>query len=112
MKNLRNTVQLIGRLGANPEIKTFDNGKKMAKLSLATSESYKDQSGEKITNTQWHQVIAWGKTAEIVEKHTTKGNEIAVEGKLTYRNYTDKEGTVKYVTEIVVNELLLLGGNK
>lgn len=109
MKNLRNSVQLIGRLGANPEVKVFENGNKIAKLSLATSETYKDIHGKKTTKTQWHQVIAWGKTAEIAEQYTTKGNEIAVEGKLSYRNYTDKEGIERYVTEITVNELLLLG---
>lgn len=110
MKNLRNSVQLIGRLGAKPEVRTFDNGKKMAKLSLATSEIFKDQSGEKVTRTTWHNLVAWGKTATILENHTDKGNEIAVEGKLTYSNYTDKEGIERYVTEIVVNELVLLGG--
>lgn len=110
MKNLRNTVQLIGRLGANPAIKVFDNGNKMVKISLATSETYKDTHGEKISKTTWHQVIAWGKTAEIAEQYTTKGNEIAIEGKLTYRSYTDKDGIERFITEIVVNELLLLSG--
>ncbi len=112
MKNLRNTVHLIGRLGINPNVKVFDNGKKMAKISLATTETYKDKQGEKVNITAWHNLVIWGKTAEIAEKYTHKGDEIAIEGKLTYRSYTDKDGATKYVTEIIVNELLLLGNSK
>ena len=110
MNTLRNKVQLIGNLGNNPEVITLESGKKLAKFSIATNDSYKNASGEKITDTQWHNVIAWNKTAEIVEKYLTKGNEIAVEGKLTSRSYENKEGVKKYITEIVVNELLMLGG--
>jgi len=110
MNTLRNKVQLIGNLGNNPEIITLESGKKLAKFSIATNDSYRNASGEKITDTQWHNVIAWNKTAEIVEKYLTKGNEIAVEGKLTSRSYENKEGVKKYITEIVVNELLMLGG--
>ncbi len=110
MNTLRNKVQLIGNLGNNPEVITLESGKKLAKFSIATNDSYKNASGEKITDTQWHNVIAWNKTAEIVEKYLTKGNEIAVEGKLTSRSYENKEGIKKYITEIVVNELLMLGG--
>ncbi len=109
MNALRNKVQLIGNLGNNPEVITLDSGKKLAKFSIATNESYKNAQGEKVTDTQWHNVIAWNKTAEIIEKYVSKGNEIAVEGKLVTRSYEDKEGIKKYVTEIVVNELLLLG---
>ena len=109
MNNLRNKVQLIGHLGADPEIKIFDSGKKMVKLSLATSESYKNAGGEKIEQTQWHNIIAWGKTADIAEKYLQKGNEIAVDGKIQYRSYEDKNGEKKYITEITVNELLMLG---
>jgi len=110
MNALRNKVQLIGNLGNDPEVITLDSGKKLAKFSIATNESYKNAQGEKVTDTQWHNVIAWNKTAEIVEKYLTKGNEVAVEGKLTSRSYEDKEGVKKYITEIVVNELLMLGG--
>ncbi len=110
MNTLRNKVQLIGNLGNDPEIITLESGKKLAKFSLATNDSYKNAEGEKITQTDWHNLIAWGKTAEIVEKYVTKGKEIAIEGKLTSRSYETKEGEKRYVTEIVVNELLMLGG--
>ena len=110
MSTLRNKVQLIGNLGSNPEIITLENGSKLAKFSLATNESYKNAAGEKITNTEWHNLVAWNKTAEIVEKYLEKGREIAIEGKLTSRSYDDKGGNKKYITEVIVNELLMLGG--
>ena len=109
MNSLRNKVQLIGNLGNDPEIITLDSGKKLAKFSLATNDSYKNAQGEKVDQVQWHNLIAWNKTAEIVEQYVTKGKEIAIEGKLTSRSYEDKEGQKRYVTEIVVNELLMLG---
>ena len=112
MNNLRNKVQLIGNLGMNPEIKTLESGKKLAKFSIATNESYKNAKGEKIEDTQWHNLIAWGKTADIIEKYLEKGNEVAIEGKLTNRSYDDKEGNKRYITEIVVNEILMLGNKK
>ncbi len=112
MSTLRNKVQLIGNLGNNPEIKTLDSGRKFAKFSLATNESYKDAKGEKITQTDWHNLIAWGKTADIIEKYVTKGKEIAIEGKLTSRSYETKEGEKKYITEVVVNEILMLGSKQ
>lgn len=108
MYALKNKVQLIGNLGNAPEIKNLESGKKMARLSIATNESYKKENGERVTETQWHNVIAWGKVAEIAEQYLSKGSEVAVEGKLTYRDYTDKDDVKRYVTEIVVNELLLL----
>ena len=110
MNALRNKVQLIGNLGMDPEVKTLDGGRKLAKLSIATNESYKNSKGEQVKETQWHNLVAWGKTAEIIEKHLKKGSEVAVEGKLIHRNYTDKEGMKRYFTEIEVNELLMLGG--
>ncbi len=110
MSTLRNKVQLIGNLGNNPEIITLDSGKKLAKFSIATNESYKNASGEKITDTQWHNVVAWNKTAEIIERYLEKGNEVAIEGKLTSRSYETKEGEKKYITEVVANEVLMLGG--
>ncbi|MCW3103143.1 MAG: single-stranded DNA-binding protein [Bacteroidetes bacterium] len=112
MNALRNKVQLIGNLGMNPEVKTLDGGKKLAKMSIATNETYKNSKGEKVTETQWHNLIAWGKTATIIEKYLVKGSEVAVEGKLINRNYTDKEGVKRYITEIQVNDVLMIGANK
>ncbi len=109
MNNLRNRVQLIGNLGMKPEIKTLESGKKLAKFSIATNETYKNAKGEKITDTQWHNVIAWNKTAEIAEMFLDKGKEVAIEGKLTTRSWDDEQGNKKYITEIVCSELLLLG---
>lgn len=109
MNSLRNKVQLIGRLGQDPEIINLESGKKIAKFSLATDDSYKDASGQKIESVQWHNLIAWNKTADIIEKYVTKGKEIAIEGKLTSRSYDDKEGGKRYITEVLVNELLMLG---
>ncbi len=112
MNTLRNKVQLIGNLGVKPEVKTMNSGRKLAKFTLATTESYRNASGDKVKDTQWHHVVAWGKTAEIAEKWLDKGKEIAVEGKLVTRSYTDKEGSKKYFTEVQVSELLMLGGPK
>ena len=109
MSTLRNKVQLIGNLGNDPEIIALESGRKLAKFSLATNESYKDVNGEKQTKTDWHNIVAWGKTAEIIEKYVTKGKEVALEGKLTTRNYETKAGERRYITEVVCNELLMLG---
>jgi single-strand DNA-binding protein len=109
MYALRNKVQLIGNLGNAPEVRNTESGKKLAKFSIATNEIYRNAQGEKVTETQWHNLIAWGKTAEIVEKYLAKGSEVVIEGKLINRNYTDKEGNKKYVTEVEVSELLMLG---
>lgn len=112
MKTLRNKVQLIGNLGADPEVKELTDGKTVAKISLATSDTYKKASGEKVTETQWHNIVAWGKTAEIAGKYLKKGNRVAIEGRLVNRTYEDKKGIKRYVTEIVVNDLLMLGDKK
>ncbi len=112
MNALRNKVQLIGNLGMDPEVKSLDGGKKLAKMSIATNENYKNAKGEKVTETQWHNLVAWGKTAEIIEKFLKKGSEVAIEGKLINRNYTDKEGIKRYVTEIEVSEVLMLDAKK
>lgn len=109
MSTLRNHVQLIGHVGQDPDIKSFEGNKKVANLTIATKENYKNEKGEKVEETQWHRITAWGKTAEIIEKYVVKGKEIAVEGKLRHRSYDDKNGDKKYVTEIVISELLLLG---
>ena len=108
MSTLKNKVQLIGHVGQDPEIKTFEGEKKLASLSIATKEVYKNEKGEKVEETQWHRITAWGKTADIIEKHVVKGKEIAVDGKLRHRSYDDKNGDKKYVTEIIVSELMLL----
>ncbi len=110
MNNLRNRVYLIGRLGAQPETKTLANGSAMARFSIATSESYKNDKGEKVEETQWHNLVAWGKTAEIAGKFLEKGKEVAIEGKLVSRVYTDKDGVKRTSIDIVVSELLMLGG--
>ena len=109
MSTLKNKVQLIGNVGNEPEITNLDSGKKVAKFSIATNEFYKNSNGEKEQNTQWHNVVAWGKIAEIIEKYVGKGKEVALDGKLTSRSYETKEGEKRYVTEVVANEILLLG---
>jgi single-strand DNA-binding protein len=108
MSNLRNSVQLIGRLGMDPEIRTFDGGRKKASFSIATNDQYKNQKGEKVEETQWHNIVIWGKLADIAEKYLKKGNEVALEGKLIHRSYETNAGEKKYATEINVNELLML----
>ena len=112
MNAIRNKVQLIGRLGADPEIRSFETGKKKARLALATSEVYKDASGKRVDTTQWHNVVVWGKLADLAEQYLKKGTEIAVEGKVTYRNYETSTGEKRYITEIVVNELMMFGSRK
>lgn len=108
MYALKNKVQLIGNVGNAVEVKNTESGKKLAKFSIATNESYRNSKGEKITETTWHNVIAWGKVAEIAEKFLQKGTEIAIEGKLTNKSYTDKDGNKRNIYEVQINELLLL----
>ena len=108
MNSIRNQVQLIGHLGQDAELIKFENGKKKVNVSIATSESYKNQKGEKIEDTQWHNLIAWGKTAEIMGMYFKKGKQVAVSGKLCHRTYQDKEGKDRRVTEIQVNEFTFL----
>src|SRR5215217_5578701 len=102
MYALKNKVQLIRHLGNKPEIRTMEGGKKLARFSIATNEAYRNAKGEKVTETQWHNIVAWGKVAEIAEKYLDKGSEIAVEGKLVTRSYNDKEGNKKYFTEVQI----------
>ena len=111
MTTLKNNVQLIGRLGNEPEIRTFESGKRKATFSLATNESYYDSKGDKISDTQWHNIVVWGKKVDVVETYLTKGKEVAVSGKLVNRSY-EKDGATKYITEINLNELLMLGGKE
>lgn len=109
MNALRNKVQLIGRLGQDPEIVTFQDGNKMAKFSMATDDSYKDKDGNKVERAYWHNIIVKGGLVSVVENYITKGQEIAVEGKLTNRSWQDKDGKKNQTTEIHVYELLMLG---
>ena len=108
MSNLRNNVQLIGRLGKSPEVKQLESGRFVANVSIATNDIYKNAKGEKVIETQWHNLVAWGKNAENFQKILNKGDEVAIQGKLTHRSYEDKDGITRYVTEIVVNEFVKL----
>ena len=112
MNTLKNSVQLIGNLGNDPQVKHLDSGKVVANLSIATSDSYKNKDGEKVEDTQWHDLVAWGRTAEIAEKYLKKGSKVAIEGKLTHRSFDDKDGNKRYVTEVLINELLMLGDKR
>ncbi len=105
---MQNKVQLIGNLGKDPEVKNLASGKIKANFSLATSENYKNSQGEKVTETQWHNIVAWGKIAEIAENYLQKGNKVAIEGKLVHRVYDDKDGNKKYITEVVANSVMML----
>lgn len=107
MSTLKNKVQLIGRLGNNPEVRNFESGKTMATFSMATNEVYYNNKGEKVEDTQWHNIVVWGKKVSVVETYLKKGSEVAIEGKLINRKY-DKEGETRYVTEISLNELLMM----
>lgn len=112
MNTLRNKVQLIGNLGQAPEIIQLENGSKLAKITIATNETYKNQEGKKVESVQWHNLVAWGKQAELLEKYVSKGQEIAIEGKLMNRVYEAKEGGKRTKTEIQITDILLLGSKK
>lgn len=109
MSTIRNHVQLIGNVGQEPTITNLESGKKVARFPLATNEYYKDGKGEKKTDTNWHTIVAWGKTADIIEKYVEKSKEIGITGKLKSRSYTTDDGNQRYVTEVVADEILLLG---
>ena len=109
MSTIKNHVQLIGNVGQEPTITNLESGKKVARFSLATNENYKNNKGEKQTDTNWHTVVAWGKTADIIEKYAEKGKEIGVVGKLKTRTYTSEDGNQRYVTEVIADEILLMG---
>ncbi|MFD2517574.1 single-stranded DNA-binding protein [Salinimicrobium flavum] len=108
MNTLKNNVQLTGNVGRAPEILIFGSGKKMARFSIATRETYRNHLGEKVTDTHWHNIVAWGKMAEMVEKEVPKGLEIEIQGKLSSRSYEDKEGVKRHITEVVCRELQLI----
>jgi single-strand DNA-binding protein len=112
MSNLKNRVTLIGFVGQSPEVKSFDAKGKLARFSLATHESYKNNKGEKIEDTQWHNIIAWGNLANMVETFVEKGTYIVLEGKIVNRSYEAKDGDKRQMTEIVANELNFLSPKK
>ena len=112
MSTLRNSVRLVGNLGMDPEVKNFDSNRKLTRLSLATNETYKNDKGERVTDTQWHNLILWGAQAKLAEELLKKGDEVAVEGKLASRSYVDKDVNKRYSTEVVVNEFIKVGLKK
>ena len=112
MNALRNNVRLLGNLGDAPKVRKLDSGKTVANFNIATNEIYRDSKGEKQSETTWHRLVAWGKQAEVAENYLKKGSEIAIDGKLTNRSWEDKNGEKQYMTEIVVNSILLLGKNE
>lgn len=109
MRSLKNRIQLIGRLGKDPEFRLLESGKNVANFSVATSDSYKNSAGEKIIDTQWHQIVAWGPLAEIADKYLHKGGEVALQGRLTHRSYDGPDGIKRYISEVVADEILLMG---
>ena len=108
MNSLKNRVTLIGNLGQDPETKTTETGKKVTHFTLATDDGYKNSDGQKISETTWHNIVAWNGLADIAGRYLKKGKQVAVEGRIVYRTYEDKKGVTKNITEIVLNDLLLL----
>ena len=107
MKKIKNQVQIIGRLGANPEVKILDNGSKLARFNIAVTETYTSKNGEKVNNVQWHSIVAWGSLANIAERILQKGVQVTIDGKLFNRNYINKSGLKQNSTEIIANELFV-----
>lgn len=105
-----NKVILLGNLGKDPEVRAIDNGRKVARFTLATTESYRNQQGERVDQTEWHNVVFWGPVVDVIEKYLKKGNQVYIEGKISNRSYDDKDGVKKYITEITGNNLTLVGG--
>jgi len=112
MNTLKNRVTLIGNLGQDPEVKTTETGKKVTHFTLATDDGYKNSEGQKVSETTWHNIVAWNGLAEIAGNYLKKGNQVAVEGRIVYRTYDDKNGATRYITEIVLNDLMLLRNGK
>ena len=108
MNNLKNRVQLIGYLGMDPEVKELENGRTVSRFSVATSESYRNGNGVRVTDTHWHRIVAWGNVAELTRRLLKKGSEVAFEGKLAQNVYEDKDGIRRYTTDIVISEFLLI----
>ncbi len=112
MNTLKNKVHLVGNLGFDPEVREIARGRKVARLSVATNDSYRNASGERVTDTQWHTVVAWGQTAEMVERLLRKGSPVMLEGRLVHRSYEAKDGSKRYITEVVMNNFQLLPGKR
>ena len=112
MRNLRNKVNLIGYLGMDPKVTELAGDRKMVKFTLATNDIYRNAQGEKVVDTQWHNIITWGNNAAFAGKYLKKGMEVAVEGRLTHREYEDKKGEKRFFTEVVVDNILILHGNR
>src|SRR5665647_2448095 len=112
MNSLKNRVTLIGNLGQDPETKTTETGKKVTHFTLATDDGYKNSDGQKISETTWHNIVAWNGLADVAGRFLKKGREVAVEGRIVYRTYEDKKGITKNITEIVLNDLVLLRSGK
>jgi len=110
MSSSVNKVILVGRLGKDPELKYTQGGTPVVRFSLATDETWKDQNGDKQQRTEWHNVVAWRKLAEICGQYLNKGKLVFIEGKLQTRNWEDKEGNKRYTTEIVADNMVMLGG--
>lgn len=109
--SIKNSVQLIGNMGKDVQLASFDNGKKKATMVLATNDYFTNNMGEKVKQTEWHNIIAWGKTAEFMAESLKKGSEVAIQGKLSHRSYEDKDGITRYITEVVVNEFYAISKN-
>lgn len=107
-----NKVILVGNLGADPEIMTLESGVKMARISVATNEVYRDKDGERQEKTEWHRVVLWRNKAELAEKYLSKGRQVYVEGRLRNRQYQDKDGNQRYTTEILCDVINFLGGRE
>ncbi len=107
-----NRVILIGNLGKDPEVRSLEGGVKVANFSLATTETYKGKNGEKVDQTEWHNIVLWRGLAEIAETYLKKGNSIFIEGKIRTRDWTDKDGNKRYTTEIVADNMVMLGGRR
>jgi single-strand DNA-binding protein len=112
MNTLKNKVTLIGNLGMDPETRKLESGKKVTHFTLATEESYKNSDGQKVSETTWHNIVAWNGLADIADKYLKKGHQVVVDGRISYRSYEDKQGVTKYITEIVLNDLVLLRNGK
>jgi len=106
MNNLKNCVQLIGNLGRDVELKEISNGSKVARFTVATNDYYKNNKGDLVKETQWHSIVAWGKTAELMAKVLRKGNSVVIQGKLVHRTYEDKDGNIKYTSEVKAHEFI------
>lgn len=111
MKKMNNHVQLVGRLGANPEVKMLDNGNKLARFSIAVTQTYTSKQGEKVTDVQWHSVVAWNALASVAESSLFKGTQVSVDGRISNQSYTNKAGEKRRSTQVVASELMVMQQN-